>query len=238
MWTYFGSKTNIIDSYPSPRYDKIIEPFSGTARYALKYFDHEILLIDKYETIVDIWKWLQQCSEADINSLPHFIDPGQSIESLGLDCQEAKDLIGFLIGFGMQRPRKTASVKRMTVRPNHVNYSLNRIASNLFKIKNWEIKHGDYSEIKNQQATWFIDPPYQYGGESYVCGNKQIDFYHLGKWSKNRNGQVIVCENTKADWMEFKPLTRHKGAKSMQLEVIWSNLPTVFDNEQLDMFND
>ena len=66
MWSYYGAKTNVIDHYPPPKCDKIIEPFAGTARYALKYFDREVLLVDKYDVIVKIWKWLQLCSPSDI----------------------------------------------------------------------------------------------------------------------------------------------------------------------------
>lgn len=72
MWSYYGAKTNIIDYYPAPKHDKIIEPFAGTARYALKYFDRDILLVDKYDVIVKIYKWLQKCSPNDIISLPRF----------------------------------------------------------------------------------------------------------------------------------------------------------------------
>jgi len=236
MWTYYGSKANIVDHYPSPKHDKVIEPFAGTARYSLKWFEKEVLLIEKYDVVVGIWKWLQQCSKDDIKRLPHFVDPGQSIDSLGLDCAEAKDLMGFLIGFGMERPRKTASVKRMITRPNHVNYSLNRIADNLFKIKHWKIKQGDYVDIQNQKATWFIDAPYQYGGKCYPFGSNKINYEQLAIWCEQRQGQVIVCENMKADWLNFKPMISHKTTTGMQSEGIWSNQPTVFDKEQLLIF--
>lgn len=65
MWSYYGSKSKIIDVYPPPEYDKIIEPFCGTARYALKYWDREVLLVDKYDVIVKIWHYLQQAGERD-----------------------------------------------------------------------------------------------------------------------------------------------------------------------------
>lgn len=41
MWSYYGSKANVIGWYPPPMHDKIIEPFAGTARYALKYWDEQ-----------------------------------------------------------------------------------------------------------------------------------------------------------------------------------------------------
>jgi len=39
----------------------------------------------------------------------------------------------------------------------------------------------------------------------------------------SRNGQVIVCENTKADWMDFKPLKKMKGSLHTTTEAIWTN---------------
>ena len=59
MWSYYGSKTKLVDLYPPPKTDKIIEPFCGSAKYSLKYWDKQVLLIDKYSVIVDLWRWLQ-----------------------------------------------------------------------------------------------------------------------------------------------------------------------------------
>lgn len=161
---------------------------------------------------------------------------GQSLDDFIFDCPEAKNLLGFLIGYGMERPRITASVKRLTIRPNHINFALNKIANNLFKIKHWEIRLGCYSEIENQRATWFIDPPYQFGGHCYVHSNKKINFDLLNKWVRTREGQIIVCENYKATWMDFKPMRLQKGIRGMQKEVIWSNETTDFDNIQTTLF--
>lgn len=235
MWSYYGAKTNVVDFYPKPKYSKIVEPFAGSARYALKYFDRDVLLIDKYETVVNIWKWLQLCSANDIDSLPHHFKPGQSINDFTFDCKAAKDLMGFLIGFGMERPRVTASVKRMISRPNHVNYSLNRIKNNLFKIRHWEIEYGTYSDIKDEPATWFIDPPYQYGGTAYPMSSKHIDFGSLADWSRNRSGQIIVCENIRANWMEFSLLASHKTKTGFQHEGMWTNDKNIFGNQQLKL---
>ena len=38
MWGYYGSKSKIASMYPKPMYDKIIEPFAGTAQYSLLHF--------------------------------------------------------------------------------------------------------------------------------------------------------------------------------------------------------
>lgn len=236
MWNYYGCKANIVDYYPTPKHDRIIEPFAGSARYSLKWFEKEVLLIDKYSVVVKLWKWLQKCSKNDIKRLPRFIDPQKKITSLNLDCVEAESLMVFLCSYGAERPRKTSSQETITIRPNDINCSLNRIANNLFKIRHWKIKHGDYSKIRNKEATWFIDAPYQYGGERYVHGSKKIDFKHLSGWIKKRQGQIIVCENTKANWMEFKPFVNYQTSKKMQSEAIWCNHRTAFDNRQLSIF--
>jgi len=59
MWSYYGSKSKVVDLYPPPKQDKIIEPFAGSARYALKWFDRDILLVDKYPVIVDFMELLK-----------------------------------------------------------------------------------------------------------------------------------------------------------------------------------
>lgn len=235
MWSYYGAKTNVVRRYPPPKFGKIIEPFAGTARYSCLYWDREITLIDKYPVITDIWKWLQKCSKSDITKLPYSFKKGESISDIKFDCIEAKWLMGFLIAKGVERPRLTI-VDRITLyRPNAVKFQLQRIASALDKIRHWKIIEGSYEDVPNEEATWFIDPPYQFGGHSYVKSSKHIDFKHLAEWSREREGHVIVCENIKADWMDFKLMQGHHGTHGPQQEAIWSNYPTAFDNEQIKM---
>lgn len=234
MWSYHGGKTNIVERYPRPKHSTLIEPFAGSAQYSLKYFDRDVLLVDKYDVIIKIWKWLQQCSENDIYSLPKF-KAGDNINNHNYDCEEQRMLVGFLVGFGFTHPRKTAT-PRLRNRPNAYNYNLKKVASQLFKIRHWKFQCSCYSEIPNQKATWFIDPPYQFGGHAYVKSNKHIDFNHLGEWCKERDGQVIVCENMKAGWLPFKPMVQQNVLTGKYQEAIWSNEPTEFDNIQTSLF--
>ena len=233
MWSYYGAKTNIVDCYPPPKFDKIIEPFAGTARYALKYFEKDVLLIDKYDIIIKIWKWLQQCSEADVLSLPRF-KIGDNINEHQYDCEEQRFLMGYLCGFSFRRPTDIAVVRDRD-RPMQLNHRINNIASQLFKIRHWEIIQADYTDVDNKQATWFIDPPYQFGGEWYARSNKHINYEELKTWCEARTGQIIVCENSKANWMSFKPMVTQNVLSGKNQEAIWSNLPTAFDNVQLEL---
>lgn len=229
MWSYYGAKTNIVDHYPPPKFDKIIEPFAGTARYALKYWDRDVLLVDKYDVIVKIWKWLQLCSVGDILGLPT-LKKGEDIRELNLTEVE-KMFLGMISGVASTSPRN--KVSSYAAEKNGRGNQLKIIASHLHKIRHWKIKLGSYEDLLNELATHFIDAPYQFGGSAYV--HNKIDYNHLGAWTRARDGQVIACENTKANWMDFKPMIKVRGAMSTTTESIWSNYPTAFDNEQLKL---
>lgn len=232
MWSYYGSKTDQAKHYPTPKFDRIIEPFAGTAKYSLLHWEKEVILMDKYDIIIKIWKWLQSCSKNDILKLPRPVFP-QSLNEFSFDCEEAKLLMGFIIGCGAERPRLKATKRKTINRPNHINYNLKKIASNLHKIKHWKIRSGSYEQLENKESTWFIDPPYQFGGGSYVVND--VIYPELKIWCMQRQGQVIVCENTKADWMDFKSMIRTNGSLYKTTEAIWSNYPMAFDNEQLTL---
>lgn len=234
MFSYFGSKSKIIRLYPPPKFDKIIEPFAGSARYSLKYWEKEIFIIDKYNVIVDIWLYLQSASKKDIMGLPKLYK-GMDLRQLNLSEIEIK-FLGFLCGQGSMQPRFKVSPLSDFNKLRTPNLYKN-IADNLFKIKHWQIKQADYKELENEKATWFIDPPYQFGGEYYKESNKKIDYIQLAKWCKERIGHVIVCENTKANWLPFKPIVKIQGiANSNTTEAIWSNYPTNYDYGILSLF--
>lgn len=228
MWSYYGSKTKLVDLYPPPKTDKIIEPFCGSAKYSLKYWNKQVLLMDKYSVVVELWKWLQKQSRNEILDLPN-MEKGDDLRLLDLP-KEAKYLIGFCINRGSISPKNIASGF------NNWNEDKIRIADNVFKIKHWEIVQGSYEDLPNENATWFIDPPYEFGGEHYKESTANINFGKLGDWCKCRNGQVIVCENTKAQWLDFKPMKDFFGAYSTTTEAIWSNMPTNYDNVQQTLF--
>ena len=91
MWGYYGSKSKVANKYPKPIHDKIIEPFAGTAQYSLLYWEKEVHLIEKYEVIVNLWKWLQNCTPNDILGIRR-LKFGESTDDFEWDCQEQKDL--------------------------------------------------------------------------------------------------------------------------------------------------
>lgn len=219
MWSYYGSKSKIVDKYPAPMHDKIIEPFAGSARYALKYWDRQIVLVDKSEEIISIWHYIQQASVTDIKRLP--ILPAYSrIERKMFQCEGEFLLMKYLIVQGAFRGNYTVSKwGAMRFERNRKN-----IEENMHKIKHWQISRNTYQSIPNEYATWFIDPPYTIGGHKYPMSNKKIDYAHLSEWSKEREGQVIVCENGAADWLPFEPLVKFRGSATTKTEVIYTNI--------------
>ena len=224
MFSYYGSKSKIVDYYPPPKHKRIIEPFAGSARYSLKYWQNDVLLVDKYPVIVGIWNYLIQATKADILALPD-LKTGDNVDTFNIS-QEEKWLIGFCINGGSAQPKKTAKDY------NTWGEAKIRIADDVQKIKHWKVILGSYEDLENEEATWFIDPPYQFGGEWYVKSTKHIDFNKLAEWCQGRNGQVIVCENTKADWLPFKPMVDMQGAMYKTTEAIWSNQRTNYDAQQ------
>jgi len=226
VFSYYGSKSRIINYYPAPLYDTIIEPFAGSARYALKYWYKNIILVDKYDVIIKIWQWLQQASKADIMRLPK-LKQGEIISRKMFDSDGEYLLMGFMAAQGSQAPRQKISM----FGAEKFDYNKQRIAALVDRIRQWTIIHGDYFCLENRQATWFIDPPYMHGGSTYK--EKKINYPFLAQWCSERQGQVIVCENSKADWLPFKPMITVKGMKHITTEAIWSNMSTSYDLEQL-----
>lgn len=216
MFSYYGSKSNVIDSYPTPQHERIIEPFAGSARYALKYYTRDVLLVDCRSVVIDTWHYLQSAKPSDILGLPR-PDYKQSLDGFNLSAGE-RYLLGWMCGRGAAYPR------HKTQKWSRLNRDLKLIAEQLYKIKHWDIKLGNHQDIKNTNATWFVDPPYQFGGDSYGTG--KINYGALGNWIKSRQGQVIACENTKADWLPFWPLRKNRGSRNTTTEAIWCNQVT------------
>jgi site-specific DNA-adenine methylase len=216
MWSYYGRKKKIIRKYPKPKYELIIEPFSGTASYAYEYWENEVILVDTFDKIIKIWRYLQKALPKDILSLPN-VENGEFIgDKYKWLCDEERWLMGFSINNASPIPKHTAG--RMNF--NSWNRDKVRIANDLYKIRHWNFVLGDYKCLNNLQATWYVDPPYQF---QKLYKHNNVNYSELSEWCVSRKGQVIVCENSRATWMEFKPLTELFGQRTKTLEMIWTN---------------
>ena len=235
MFSYYGSKAKVVQYYPSPTTLKIREAFAGSARYSVMYWDTpDILLMDKYQVIVDVWHYLQRASQQDILGLSRIKIDERISEVYSKDSIEYK-FLGFLTQAGQGKPADKFSSYRNN---EMLQKQLKKIASNLYKIKHWKIIQGSYEDLENEDATWFIDPPYEkMGVHQYQYNSKTIDFNSLANWCKSRLGQVIVCENLDATWLNFKPLINFRGSINNNTEAIWTNFPTQYDSVQQELFS-
>jgi len=229
MFSYYGSKSKIVDYYPKPIYNTIIEPFAGSAKYALKHYHKEVILYEKSKYVFDVWIYLQNASKNDILKLP-ILKMGESLDDFDISNEE-KQFMSFVINDGAVGGNK--KVSRFAL-PDQIS-ELKQTANNLHKIKHWKIYNDTFENCHNIEATWFIDPPYQFGGEHYKESSKKINFKELANWCKSRQGQVMVCENTKAEWLKFNPLVEISGTAKKSTEAIWTNYHTHYNNIQLQL---
>ena len=223
MLSYYGSKWSSARKYPAPKHDTIIEPFAGGAGYSQNYPDRYVLLTDLYEPLIGAWQFLIDASSEEILSLP-LMSADDLVDDLDIS-QKAKWLIGFSLAKANASPRKSLSAWAREY-PDNIGFwgerCRERLAKNTIKTDHWSATVDDYRNIPNIEATWFIDPPYKDMGKHYPKGSDQIDYEDLADWCRSRRGQVIVCENAGADWMDFIPLYDLKGASNRtRKEMIW-----------------
>ncbi len=220
MFSYYGTKKKLAPNYPTPGYDTIIEPFAGAAMYSLygNNWERNVILNDKYNKIYDAWDYLiNHTSVYDIKGLPD-LTLGLKLDTLNISDSE-KTLLGFFANPASAVPKKTVTKRGEIAWERNKKY----LIDNLYKVKHWKIYNKSFEELENIDATWFIDSPYEYGGEYYhsSTSSKHINYAQLGEWCKSRNGEIIVCENDKAKWLDFKPLVELNGQLHKTMEVIF-----------------
>jgi site-specific DNA-adenine methylase len=226
---FYGSKWSKVGLYPSPRHEFIVEPFCGGAGYSLNYPQRQVWINDADPVIFGVWDYLTKVSQAEILRLPLVFE---TTDDLDLP-QEARWLIGFWLNKGTSAPRKSPSKwMRDGGRPNTFwgSSARQRIASQLPAIKHWRVTNLPYEDVcYHRDATWFVDPPYQQGGEHYRFS---VDHSALGAHCLALAGQVIVCERAGADWLPFSFLYDQKTSNGGEgnagqriREALWTNDP-------------
>jgi hypothetical protein len=204
-----------------------VEPFAGSAGYSLRYPDLDVVLVERDPAIAAVWRFLIGVKPAEVLALPDLM-AGQDTRDLGL-APGPTALIGFWCTRGGASPNRTLSAWGRNPRYRSQFWgprARHRIASQVEAIKHWRIIEGDYTEAPSITATWFIDPPYQEAGRHYRHGSKAIDYAALSAWCRQRPGEVIVCENTGADWLPFVHHSTIKANESKtggktSAEAIW-----------------
>ena len=70
-----------------------------------------------------------------------------------------RTFLSFLVASG----RPSNIVTKFMEHDNGNQRRYKNIANQLENIRHWKIIHGSYEDLENVEATWFIDPPYQFG---------------------------------------------------------------------------
>lgn len=215
LFSYFGAKWSLAPRYPGPLHRTIVEPFAGSACYALRHAERDVLLVERDPYVAGVWRYLLGATEREILALPD-IAPGTTVDEYDIP-QEARWFVGFWLNAATVHPCKSPSKWALHATDRSQLYWGSRVrarvARALRSIRHWRIIEGDYTEAPDVVATWFVDPPYQGAGKAYRQSARAIDFGALGAWCMSRRGQTIVCENIGADWLPFRPFAAIKGAR-------------------------
>lgn len=200
----------------------VLEPFAGAAGYATFYNAPYAHLIDADPIIVGVWNYLLKATANSILALPEMPDVGDSVDNYSIS-QEAKWLIGFWLNRGSAQPKKSRTAYSARTDRGQLNWGQAakvRIAAQLPGILGWSCSLGQYHEVGDISATWFIDPPY--GDKSKHYRVKFSAFDQLGPWCLARKGHVIVCEGADATWLPFKPLGSFKSSRGKAAEAVFT----------------
>jgi len=232
MFDYYGSKNALARHYQYPQYDVIVEPFAGSAGYSLYHLERNKklteVLIEKSDKVFEAWSWLKQ---ATVDDVLNYKIPKQGEKTTDFFAMASSASNAFLGSSYMTMSARMAVRMEMEMR---------RIARLIPLMPRITVIHGDYREASDIEATWFFDPPYQsvrntIRGMGYDkgCRSCDMDFVALREYVLSRKGQVIVCEQQGADWMNFRPLKSATDSLDRKYtEVVWTNRP----DAQMDLF--
>ena len=226
--SFFGAKWYHARRYPAPVHDVVVEPFAGSAGYSVRHGVREAVLVERDPTIAGVWRLLIDATPDAIRSLPD-LPEGATVDDLDVPVA-ARHLIGFWLNKGVSRPRRSLSSWARDPRYSSQFWGpkiRDRIAAQVGAIKGWHVIEGDYTNAPDIEATWFVDPPYVNQGKHYRFND--IDYNHLGGWTRERRGQAVVCEQEGADWLPFhsafpaKATTKTGGGDAWSSEAVWTS---------------
>jgi hypothetical protein len=229
FWRYYGGKYRAAPRYPVPAHRTIVEPFAGAAGYSHRYPHHNVVLVERYAVIAEMWRYLIRVSEDEIRAIP--LNPRHVDELPSWVPVPARHLVGWWFNNATASPRKQLSAGRIKLSgmgrklEGWTEATRDRVASQLSAIRHWRVIEGDYTEAPDVEATWFVDPPYNNAaGARYPHGPNGIDYQALGAWCRSRRGQVLVCENEGASWLPFRPFATLKPGINGRgsREVLWA----------------
>lgn len=224
FFPYYGSKWMAARAYAPPLHRQIVEPFAGGAGYSLRYPDRDVILVERDPVVAAVWRWLLTVTPEYLQALPD-VPHGATLKDPafnGLSDVE-RWFIGYHLGAGEVRPRHQWSSWWANHNRGWSPARRRQLAGQLHRIRHWRIVEGDYTEAItcfSEDATWFIDPPYQ-GKAGAKYRGERLDYLALAGWVTGLPGQVIVCEAAGATWLPFQPIWCTRGVNGTSREAVY-----------------
>jgi site-specific DNA-adenine methylase len=221
MFSYFGAKQKLVKLYPEPHYPLVIEPFAGSAAYSLLHKPQQVWINDFNPRVKAAWDWIRQATPEQVAAIP---EPkmGDYLTNYRLPPG-----LRVLMAMAVNRGKADACYKITSwCKPTDIRRLKERLLAECPLIRHWKVTKEDYKDIPNQEATWFVDPPYQKSGHNYSFSLPKGEYKKLAEWCKSRKGQVIVCEEEGDRWLPFKRLAEITAgvSKRRYTEMFWTNL--------------
>jgi site-specific DNA-adenine methylase len=233
--SYYGGKSKIAHLYPVPQHQLVIEPFAGSGAYSwlhrvnpVTMERRDVWLNDLDPRTYSIWNFLTSPEARAIVEayVPETVEPGMKVTDFIPAAYPG--LIEYCRAEANQGTQGAKGVHNQITSMGAKCWKVRRKALEVIpEVSHWQVTNYDYRNLHNVEATWFVDPPYSNAAGSRYR-TSAIDYEHLGWWCLNRRGQVIVCENAGADWMEFQPMEhprvsiRSRYQKADAREVLWT----------------
>jgi hypothetical protein len=251
VFFYYGSKRAVARYYDRPRFPVVVEPFAGAAAYSMHYIGvaDEVLLYEKDVRVVELWHRLLAMEPDEVLALVSELpEPGSRTSDFLYMTAATSNAIAMCKQMKVTDRMPDAIHSMLRQIATGGDHSLLSVAK-----RKVTVHHGDYREAPDIEATWFIDPPYQITDEAasakderrarfarsvrthtqfpqgmgYAPGCKatDVDYFELGEWCQARRGQVIVAEQSGADWLPFWPLSRgnRDSTGNLTSEVEWTS---------------
>src|SRR5262245_36087938 len=159
IFKYYGSKHRIIPHYPEPRHKLIVEPFAGSASYALRYEDRDVLLCETDPEVYELWRGLLSADPRDVLALPVNLPVGLDIRTLDIPLW-GQYLIKYNQRVGMSKCWTISTWGNR--RGFWSEHDRDRIADRLPRLQHWQVTNESIVDKPiSGEATWFIDPPYE-----------------------------------------------------------------------------
>lgn len=193
LFKWFGSKWSASKHYPAPRFDRVVEPYAGSAGYALRFgAGRRVIIAERDPHLRLLWRWLiSEATAAQILEIPLDLPEGLDIRALGLNIGQATLLKTWqrtnnvgncwtTSAWGSKPGQWTASTRA-------------RVAAEFSAVRSWILTDSaeDLFASPAAPATWFVDPPYQF---NYRYKTAPLAYSTLGAQLASLPGEVIVCE--------------------------------------------